>query len=246
MKPVVERLMGKTIISVQAYEDTPLYGPQNMRIMAQSVLMGGAEGLRACWPQDIRAIRVITSKPIVGIYKDFPEGQDPLDAIYITPTLERAKEVIEAGADVLGLDCTLRPQRGLEALKVLLGEVHRLWPHIAVMADLSTLEEGVAVAETGLVDIISTTLSGYTRSSLGRKGEKPDVQLIRELKKAIQLPVNGEGHIWELADLEAVLDAGADMVTIGSAVTRPHLITERFVACQHRWRAQKQTKKAEK
>lgn len=31
MKPVVERLMGKTIISVQAYEDTPLYGPQNMR-----------------------------------------------------------------------------------------------------------------------------------------------------------------------------------------------------------------------
>lgn len=85
MKPVVERLMGKTIISVQAYEDTPLYGPQNMRIMAQSVLMGGAEGLRACWPQDIRAIRAITSKPIVGIYKDFPEGQDPLDAIYITP-----------------------------------------------------------------------------------------------------------------------------------------------------------------
>ena len=74
MKPVVERLMGKTIISVQAYEDTPLYGPQNMRIMAQSVLMGGAEGLRACWPQDIRAIRAITSKPIVGIY---PKGKTP-------------------------------------------------------------------------------------------------------------------------------------------------------------------------
>ena len=108
------------------------------------------------------------------------------------------------------------------------------------MADLATMEEGVAVAGTGLVDIISTTLSGYTRSSLDRKGEKPDVRLIRELKKAVHLPVNGEGHIWELADLEAVLDAGADMVTIGSAVTRPHLITERFVACQHRWRAKAQ------
>lgn len=141
---------------------------------------------------------------------------------------------------MLGLDCTLRPQRGLAELKKLLGEVRRLWPHIAVMADLATLEEGVAVAGTGLVDIISTTLSGYTRSSLDRKGEKPDVRLIRELKKAVHLPVNGEGHIWELADLEAVLDAGADMVTIGSAVTRPHLITERFVACQHRWRAKAQ------
>lgn len=115
MKPVVERLMGKTIISVQAYEDTPLYGPQNMRVMAQSVLMGGAEGLRACWPQDIRAIRAVTGKPIVGIYKDFPEGQDPLDAIYITPTLERAKEVVEAGATCLALTAPCAPNAGLQS-----------------------------------------------------------------------------------------------------------------------------------
>lgn len=115
MKPVVERLMGKTIISVQAYEDTPLYGPQNMRVMAQSVLMGGAEGLRACWPQDIRAIRAVTDKPIVGIYKDFPEGQNPLDAIYITPTLERAKEVVEAGATCLALTVPCAPSAGLQS-----------------------------------------------------------------------------------------------------------------------------------
>ena len=239
MKPVVEKLLGKTIISVQAYEDTPLYGPDNMRTMAQSVLLGGAEGLRACWPQDIRAIRSVTDKPIVGIYKDFPGG-DPLDSIYITPTLDRAREVVEAGAVILGLDCTLRPSRDLEALTRLLEQIHTLWPEVAVMADLSTLEEGIAVAETGLVDIISITLSGYTRQSLSRAGEKPDLQLIRDLKKAVSLPVNGEGRIWELADLEAVWDAGADMVTIGSAVTRPHLITRRFVDCSHRCREKKQ------
>ncbi len=39
-----------------------------------------------------------------------------------------------------------------------------------------------------------------------------------------------------MADLEAVLEAGADMVTIGTAVSRPHLITQRFVDCQRRWR----------
>ena len=239
MKPVVEKLLGKTIISVQAYEDTPLYGPDNMRTMAQSVLLGGAEGLRACWPQDIRAIRSVTDKPIVGIYKDFPGG-DPLDSVYITPTLDRAREVVEAGADILGLDCTLRPNRDLAQLTALLRQIHDLWPEVAVMADLSTLEEGIAVAETGLVDIISTTLSGYTRQSLSRAGEKPDLQLIRYLKKAVSLPVNGEGRIWELSDLEAVWDAGADMVTIGSAVTRPHLITRRFVDCSHRCREKKQ------
>ena len=233
MKPVVKQLLGKTIISVQAYEDTPLYGPEYMRVMAESVLLGGAEGLRACWPQDIRAIRAVTDKPLIGIYKDFPDA-DPLDSVYITPTVARAAEVIEAGADILALDCTLRPRRDIEALKDMLLEIRERWPQIAVMADLSTPEEGIAVAETGLVDIISTTLSGYTRSSLSRLSDKPDTELIREFKKSFSVPVNGEGRIWELRDLEAVWEAGADMVTIGSAVTRPHLITRRFVDCSHR------------
>ncbi len=236
MKPVVERLLGKTIISVQAYEDTPLYGPNYMRAMAQCALMGGADGLRACWPQDIRAIREITDKPIVGIFKEFGDG-DPLDTVFITPTVERACEVIEAGADIVGVDCTLRPGRGIEKLKRLLGGIRERHPEAAVMADLATLEEGIAAAETGMVDIISSTLSGYTRQSLDRKAPGPDTRLIRDLKAATDLPVNGEGRIWELADLEAALEAGADMVTIGTAVTRPHLITQRFVDCQRRWRA---------
>lgn len=235
MKSVVEKLLGKTIISVQAYEDTPLYGPTNMRVMAESVLMGGAEGIRACWPQDIRAIRAITDKPIIGIYKDFPAG-DPMDSVYITPTIERAQEVIEAGADILALDCTIRARRGLSELTDLLCEIHERWPEMAVMADIATVEEGIAVAQTGLVDIISTTLSGYTLESRGRCDGKPDIRLIRELKEAVSLPVNAEGHIWELADCESVLEAGADMMTIGSAVTRPQLIAKRFVDYQRRWR----------
>ena len=34
-----------------------------------------------------------------------------------------------------------------------------------------------------------------------------------------------------MEDLQAVLEAGADMVTIGTAITGPHLITERFFKC---------------
>lgn len=234
MKSVVEKLLGKTIISVQAYQDTPLYGPVYMKAMAESVLMGGAEGLRACWPQDIRAIREVTDKPIVGIFKDFGDG-DPLDTVFITPTLEQAVEVVEAGADILALDCTIRPSRGLEALKRLLGSIRDKYPDIAIMADLATLEEGIAVAQTGMVDIISSTLSGYTRQSLDRATGKPDVELVRQLKEAVDLPVNGEGRIWTLEDMGAVLAAGADMVTIGSAVTRPHEIAKRFVSYGKKW-----------
>lgn len=228
MKEAVEKLMGKLIVSCQAYEDTPFYGPSYMKAMAESVLMGGAQGIRACWPQDIRAIRSICRKPIVGIYKDFPDG-DPLDHVFITSTFEQAKAVIDAGADILGIDCTIRKSRGLSELSELLGKIKESYPDMPIMADLATAEEGIALAESKMVDIISTTLNGYTRESLGQKEKTPNVRMVRELKKYTALPVNAEGRIWTPEDLECVLDAGADMVTIGTAITRPHLITERFM-----------------
>ncbi len=227
MKPVVQQLIGKLIISCQAYEDTPLYGPENMAIMAKSAVLGGADGIRACWPQDIRAIKDAVDVPVIGIYKETGNG-DPLDHVIITPTLERAKEVVEAGADILALDCTIRESRPFEALEALLRAIRDAYPDIPIMADLATIEEAERAASTGMVDIISTTLSGYTRNTLGQASEKPDVDFVRAVKERVSLPVNAEGRVWELADLDAVMAAGADMVTIGTAVTRPHLITARF------------------
>lgn len=227
MHEAVQQLTGKMIVSCQAYEDTPLYGPDYMKAMAASVLMGGAGGIRACWPQDIRAIRTVCDKPIVGIYKDFADG-DPLDSVFITARFEHAKAVIDAGADILGIDCTIRPNRSLDELLRLLDQIKTAYPDIPIMADLATVEEGVAVAGSGMVDIISSTLNGYTRESLADKGEGPNCRIVRELKEKVTLPVNAEGRIWTLEDLESVLEAGADMVTIGTVITRPHLITERF------------------
>lgn len=230
MHEAVQQLTGKMIVSCQAYEDTPLYGPDYMKAMAASVLMGGAGGIRACWPQDIRAIRTVCDKPIVGIYKDFADG-DPLDSVFITARFEHAKAVIDAGADILGIDCTIRPNRSLDELLRLLDQIKTAYPDIPIMADLATVEEGVAVAGSGMVDIISSTLNGYTRESLADKGEGPNCRIVRELKEKVTLPVNAEGRIWTLEDLESVLEAGADMVTIGTVITRPHLITERFAKC---------------
>lgn len=230
MYDTVKRLVGKMIVSCQAYEDTPLYGPEYMKAMAASVVMGGAGGVRACWPQDIKAIRTVCDKPIIGIYKDFTDG-DPLDSVFITAKYEHAKAVIEAGADILGMDCTIRPNRDLKELLKLIDKIKTDYPDIPIMADLSTVEEGVALAESGMVDVISSTLNGYTRHSLKDKGEGPNCHMVRELKERISLPVNAEGRIWTLEDLESVIEAGADMVTVGTAITRPHLITERFVKC---------------
>lgn len=236
MKDVVKRLLGGIVISCQAYEDSPMYGADVMARMARCAEMAGAVGVRACWPQDIRAVREAVSLPVVGINKRFGAG-DPLDDIFITPTVESAAEVIDAGCDIVAIDCTIRPARPLSELTALLAGVRERYPDIAIMADLATVDEAVAVARTGLVDIISTTLAGYTRQSQGSPSDSPDLATIRAVKDAVDLPVNGEGRIWELADLQAVIDAGADMVTIGSAVTRPNLIAERFVTANNRMRA---------
>lgn len=235
MKEIVSKLIGGLIISCQAYEDTPLYGAENMAIMAQSAVMGGADGIRACWPQDIRAIKEVVDVPVIGIYKEIRQG-DPLDTVIITPTFECAKQVIDAGADILALDCTIRESRSFEKLVDLLKKIRSAYPEIPIMADLATVEEAVKVEETGMVDIISSTLSGYTRNSLSNASDHPDIAMVEELKAKIQLPINAEGRIWELEDLDQVIHAKADMITVGTAVTRPHLITERFVRENRRMR----------
>ena len=234
MHKTVEKLIGVVVISCQAYEATPLYGSQYMVAMALSAQLGGASGLRACWPQDVKAVKEACSLPVIGINKKFGDG-NPLDEIFITPTFESAKAIIEAGCDILALDCTIRACRPFEELNALLHQIKDAYPDMPIMADLATLEEAVKAEETGCVDIISTTLSGYTRNSMEGVTERPDVELIKKIKKEVSLPVNAEGRIWERCDMEAVLEAGADIVSIGSAVTRPHLITERFVNCNKKF-----------
>ena len=224
MKEVVKKLLGQVIISCQAYEDTPLYGRENMKIMAKCALMGGAKAIRACWPQDIKAIRTLGDFPIIGTNKVLDPNREDMDYVYITPDFRSAVAVIEAGTDVLALDCTIRPERGKEQLYSLLKQIKDAYPDLAIMADCETLEDCIYAESTGMVDILATTLSGIHVPK-----EHPDCDLIRRIKKNCTLPVNAEGAIWELADLKAVFDAGADMACVGTAVTRPHLITQRFI-----------------
>ena len=223
MHSSVEKLIGKIIVSCQAYEDTPLYGASYMKAMAASALLGGASGIRACWKQDIEAIRELGDFPIIGLNKVKSDKNEYSD-IFITPTFESAKEVIDAGTDILALDCTIRDFRGKDALYSLLKEIKDHYPDIAIMADCSNIEDVIFANETGLVDVIATTLS-IRAHQLGH----PDVQFIKEAKKVTNIPINAEGSIWDLNDLEDTLNADADMITIGTAITRPHLITKRFV-----------------
>lgn len=224
MASIIEQLKNKVIVSVQAMPSEPLYKEECMIAMMQSVIKGGAAGLRVAGVRDVINAKKITKVPVIGITK--PEVIPPnwREIVYITPTIKEAKELIQAGADIIALDGTSRP-RGENNLKQILKFI-KINNKLA-MADVSTHSEGVAARLLG-ADIISTTLSGYTQFS-PETSDEPDFDLLKGLVKSVDCPVILEGRIWTPQQVDKAFELGAHSVVIGSAITRPQLITKKFV-----------------
>lgn len=219
---ILRRIRGGLIVSCQARPEEPLFGSEIMARMAKSAELGGAVGIRANSPPDIRAIKHTVSIPVIGIYKKtYPESP-----VYITPTLDEALQVIEAGADIVAIDATQRPRPRGEKLSDILAELHKK-PDILLMADVSTLEEGINAEKLGF-HLVATTLAGYTEYSK-QTYEEPDLELIEQLARTLSIPVIAEGRISTPEQAAEALRRGAWAVVVGTAITRPHIITQRFV-----------------
>ena len=209
------------IVSCQALPDEPLYGSEHMAVMAKAASLGGAVGIRANFPQDIAAIRKMVSLPIIGLYKkEFFEVE-----VYITPTIETATEVSNAGADIIAIDATLRPHPFGKSAADLAKEIHQKLNR-PILADIDNLAAGLSAEAAGF-DAVSTTMSGYTKDSPSLPG--PDFELIGSLAKRLSIPVIAEGRFWSVEEVNQAFSLGAYAVVIGAAITRPMLITKRFV-----------------
>ena len=95
------------------------------------------------------------------------------------------------------------------------------------MADISTFEEAVACESSG-ADCISTTLNGYTPETVLYNNDKPNFDLIKELVK-IDIPTFAEGRISTPDQARMIIELGAFGVVVGTIITRPRIITKRFV-----------------
>jgi N-acylglucosamine-6-phosphate 2-epimerase len=217
---ILRRLHGGLIVSCQAPPGDPLHGPTFMAAMARAAVLGGAVGIRANGPADIQAVRRAVDVPVVGLWKDGAEG------VYITPTVRHARAVVDAGAQIVAIDATGRSRPDRSTVPEVIEGLRRTH-HCLVMADVSTLNEGVVAVSSG-ADLVATTLSGYTPYSPQRPG--PDLELVAALAARVEVPVVAEGRIGTPQQARAALDAGAWTVVVGGAITRPQLITARFVA----------------
>lgn len=207
------------VISCQARVDNPLHGESFMAAMAQAAEAGGAKAIRANGPENVRAIRAATRLPIIGINKIYDDHP-----VAITPSLEAARAVAEAGADMIAIDATSRPRAG-EPVADLIRCIHADMKK-PVLADVDTLETAMSALGHG-ADAIATTLAGYTDARARSPG--PDLDLLRQIIGHVRVPVVAEGRFWTPEEVARAFELGAAAVVIGTAVTNPREITRRFV-----------------
>ncbi|QDY70442.1 N-acetylmannosamine-6-phosphate 2-epimerase [Qingshengfaniella alkalisoli] len=220
---VPDQLRGGLIASCQPVDDGPMDRPEIVAAMAQAAVAGGAAGLRIEGLENLRATRAHVNVPIIGIVKrNLPDSP-----VRITVTVRDAQELLEAGADIVAYDATRRPRsdRREDIVAAILdgGAI--------AMADCSTVEDAQTAMAEGAT-IIGTTLSGYTDETAG-DDDAPDFGLIREFRRLDSF-VMAEGRFNSPDLAKKAIAAGADAVTVGSALTRLEVVTGWFAEAVRR------------
>ena len=217
------QLRGGLIVSCQAAPSPSLENPDILAAIAEAVVAGGAVGIRADGPENVRAIRERTKVPIIGIWKRiFPDSE-----VFITPRLQDILAVADTDAEVVALDATSRPRPDGETLEMVVQEAKAHCTSL-LMADVSNFEEGVRAAELGF-DLVSTTLSGYVGDST-ETPKGPDLDLVERLSRHLgdSAPVVAEGRISTPDQATEAINRGAFCVVVGTAITRPQTLTQDF------------------
>lgn len=220
----MEELRHKLIVSCQALPDEPLHSDFIMARMAVAAKEGGASGIRSNSVVDITAIQKAVDLPIIGIIKRDYEGAD----VYITATMKEVDELMTVRPDIIAIDATTSTRPNGESLKEFFQKVKEKYPDQLWMADCSTIDEMLTADQLGF-DYIGTTLVGYTKQSQGDKIESNDFEIIRKALSKLSHPLIAEGNIDTPDKVRRVLELGAYSVVVGSAITRPQLITKKFV-----------------
>jgi len=215
---LLSRVRGGLIVSVQAWKGSALDDPYVIAALARAAQDEGAVAVRVAGGSHVRAVRARIDIPIIGLVKREYAGFAP----YITPTLAEVGEIVDAGADVVAFDATLRPRPNaatIDAIIAAIASAGRL-----AMADCATAADGARAHAAG-AEIIATTLCGYTPETAGRS--LPALDMVRELA-ATDAFVVCEGGVTSPEQVRAAIDVGADAVVVGTAITNVNWLVRRF------------------
>lgn len=223
-KDLYNTIKGSVIVSCQALPGEPLYVEEKsiMYLMARAAKQAGTKCIRTNSIRDIIAIKEETNLPIIGLIKKNYEYSE----VYITPTMDEVDALVEANTDIIALDCTFSKRVNNGCINDFIKEIKDKYPNVILMADISTYEEGVNAYKCG-VDLVGTTLNGYTTQS--KELNINNVDLVSRLSKELPIPVIAEGRVHYPHQVKEMLEAGAYAVVVGGAITRPLEIAQRFI-----------------
>lgn len=227
---IINQLHNGLIVSCQAVPGEPHYMPGITTMFAECAKWAGAAGLRVNSPEDIKAIKEKVDLPVIGIWKI---GRNVND-VYLTPNLEAAKAVYEAGAEIIAVQATDHYREDCKKAYETIREIKENIPDALIFADVATAADAKIAAEYG-ADFVAPTLYGYTKAGYFDKTEikdAPDYILLRDIVDAVkgtQARVIMEGKVATPEIAIQCLYMGAWSVVVGNAITRPHITAKRFV-----------------
>jgi len=223
MNRTIENWRGGLIVSCQAPANSPLAKREIIAAFTEIAEQNGAVGVRIDSPEHISAVKKTVEIPVLGIYKIISNASE----VYITPIFAAAREISEAGADIIAIDATLRPRPRGEKLEDIVNLIRNELKK-PLTADVATFEEGVDAAEILGFDAVFTTLSGYTNDT--KHIVKPDFDLVEKLAARLSVPVVCEGRLSSAADVKRAFDCGAFAVVVGNAITGIEQLVQNFVS----------------
>ncbi len=222
MDELFYKIKNGLIVSCQADSEDPFNSPEGVTLFARAAKFGGACAIRTEGFEKTKMIVSDVGLPVVGLIKSkFDDGY-----VRITGSFDDVENLIEAGANIIAIDGTFRKRQGWSGPEFI-KEVKKRY-NCLVMADISTYSEGIACVDSG-ADCISSTLSGYTPETIDKPKHVPDFELVKKLSGRIKIPVIAEGKINNPDYAKLMIEHGAWAVVVGTAITRPRVITSWFV-----------------
>lgn len=221
MKTVIQSLHHSLIVSCQADEGDPFDSPESIALFAKAAAMGGAAGIRARGIENINTIKKSVDVPVIGITKSsFPDGY-----VRITGSFTEVEALLTTNCEIIAVDGTFREREALSGPDFI-AELKKRYD-ITIMADIAQYDEAEACAAAG-ADIVATTLWGYTPDTADVTSAEPNFDLVEKLSAELSIPVIAEGKINMPSYAAEMIKRGAHAVVVGSAITRPRVITGWF------------------
>lgn len=220
---IIKKIYKGLIVSCQYEEHAPGYHKDSVKSLVEAAIWGGAKGLRINGIKNIEDTRKITNLPIIGLKKVYSDDTD----VFMTPTITDVEEVIDAKADIVAIDGTNRIINGKPANHII-KEIRIKYPNAIILADVRDEVDAIESLKLG-ANFVAPTFYRFKEDA--KSTDLPDWNMFAKMCKECKSlgHVLMEGKIWTVDDAIRALHYGAHAVIVGSAITRPHIITQRFV-----------------